>query len=58
MEVHPEPQSVTADPKSGYPSFSQTISISNVIEPLRGSTIKTSKKNIHISKNEDWYHLN
>lgn len=41
MEVHTELQSVMADPESGYPSFSQTISIGNVIQLLRDSTVKT-----------------
>ena len=45
MEVHTGLQSVMVDPKSGYPSFSQTIiSTGNVILLLRDSTIQTSIK--------------
>jgi len=44
MEVHTELQSVMADPKSGYASFSQTISTANAKQLLRDSTVKTQIK--------------
>lgn len=41
MEVHAELQTVMTDSKSGYLSFSHAISIGNVIQLLRDSTIKS-----------------